>query len=147
MARIFNLFPWRRRRMERDLERELRQHRDRRVEDLTRSGLSDAEARRWTALELGGIVQAQEQVRETWIWRWLDDARRDLWHAGRTLWRSPGLTAVAMLSLALGIGANAAICSLVDQVLLRSLPVHDPARPFSLTGTAIPCPLRGAVGT
>jgi predicted permease len=128
MARIVNLFPWRRRRTEQDLDRELRYHVDRRVEDLTRSGLSEAEARRRAALELGGIAQVKEEVREAWIWRWLDDLSRDLRYAVRTLSRSPGFTATAMLSLALGIGANAAIFSLFDQVLLRRLPVREPER-------------------
>lgn len=128
MARLLNLLPWRRRRMERDLDRELRCHVDRRVEDLRRAGVSEAEARRRAALEFGGIVQVREEVRDTWIWRWLDNWSRDVRCAGRTLWRSPGFTATAMLSLALGIGANAAVFSLVDQVLLRSLPVNDPDR-------------------
>lgn len=128
MARIFNLLPWRRRRLEQDLDRELRYHVDRRVEDLRRSGVSDAEARRRAALEFGGVLQVQEEVRDTWMWRWLDNWSRDVRYAGRTLKRSPGFTATAMLSLALGIGANAAIFSLVDQVLLRSLPVNDPER-------------------
>ena len=60
--------------------------------------------------------------------RWLDSLIRDVRYAGRTLLRSPGFTATAMVSLALGIGANAAIFSLVDRVLLRTLPVNDPER-------------------
>ena len=62
------------------------------------------------------------------IRRWLDDAGRDLRYAGRMLARSPGFTATALLSLALGIGGNAAIFSLLDQVLLRSLPVKEAER-------------------
>ena len=77
MAKFLNLLPWRRRRLEQDLDRELRYHVDRRVDDLRRSGLSDAEARRQAALEFGGVVQVQEEVRETWIWRWLDELSRD----------------------------------------------------------------------
>jgi predicted permease len=67
-------------------------------------------------------------VRDAWIWRWLEDCRRDVRHAARTLVRTPTFTLTAVLSLALGIGANAAIFSLVDQVLLRLLPVKDPQR-------------------
>jgi len=114
--------------MEQDLDRELQYHVDRRIEDLRQSGVSEVEARRRAALELGGMAQVQEEVRETWMWRWLDDAGRDLRHAGRMLLRSPGFTATALLSLALGIGANAAIFSLIDRVLLRDLPVKEPER-------------------
>jgi hypothetical protein len=63
-----------------------------------------------------------------WMTRWLDNCSRDVRYAGRTLLRAPGFTATAMLSLALGIGANAALFSLIDQVLLRSLAVSDPER-------------------
>jgi predicted permease len=114
--------------MEQDLDRELRYHIDRRVEDLKRSGLSDADARRQALLEFGGVAQVREEVRDTWVWRWLDDRNRDIRYAGRTLSRSPGFTATALVSLALGIGANAAVFSLVDQVLLRRLPVKQPER-------------------
>jgi predicted permease len=68
----------------------------------------------------------QENVRDAWVWRWLDDCRRDIRHAVRTLVRTPTFTLTAVLSLALGMGANAAIFSLVDQVLLRRLAVKDP---------------------
>ena len=64
----------------------------------------------------------------TWIWRWLDDRRRDVRYALRMLRRSPAFTATALLSLALGIGGNAAIVSLLDQVVLRHLPVREPGR-------------------
>jgi hypothetical protein len=128
MRRLFNLLPWRRRRMEEDLDRELRYHVDRRVEDLKASGMSEAEARRRVALEFGGVWRVQEDVRDAWVWRWLDDVSRDSRYAVRTLLRSPGFTATAMLSLAIGLGANAAIFSLVDRVLLRQLSVEDPDR-------------------
>ncbi|MEX2285310.1 MAG: ABC transporter permease [Gemmatimonadota bacterium] len=128
MPRIFNLLPWRRSRLEYDLDRELRYHIDSRVEELKRSGLSEAAARRQTGLEFGSIDDVQEEVRDTWTWHWLDHLSRDFRYAGRTLLRNPGFAAAAVLSLALGIGANAAIFSLVDQVLLRPLPVNEPER-------------------
>ena len=78
--------------------------------------------------ELGAIAHKHHEMRDTWMWRWIDNFSHDIRYAGRTLLRSPGFAATAMFSLALGIGANAAIFSLVDQVLLRSLPVHEPER-------------------
>jgi predicted permease len=122
------LFRSNRERMEHDLDRELHYHFDRRAQDLIQAGMSEAEARRQAAIEFGGIAQAQEEVRDTWYRQRFDNLTRDLRYSWRTLWRTPGFTATAVLSLALGIGANAAIFSLFDQVLLRRLPVPDPDR-------------------
>ncbi len=69
---------------------------------------------------------AREQARDVWIWPWLQDVAQDLRYAWRMTWHRPGFTAVAVLTLALGIGANSAIFSLVDIVLLRTLPVERP---------------------
>src|SRR5688572_25592972 len=126
MRSILNLLGFRRRRMERDLDRELRYHLERRMEDLRNSGLDETEASRQAAMEFGGVAQVQEDVRDAWFWRWLDNFSRDVRYAVRTLLRSPGFTVTAVLSLALGIGASAAIFSLFDQVLLRLLPVKEP---------------------
>ena len=128
MGKFLNLFRWRRNRLERDFDRELRYHVERRIDDLTSQGLASDEARRRASLELGGLTQVHENVRDAWVWRWIEDCRRDLRHAARTLLRMPTFTLTAVLCLALGIGANTAIFSLVDQVLLRMLPVRDPQR-------------------
>jgi hypothetical protein len=127
MAQLLNLLPWRRRRLERELDRELRYHMERRVEDL-RQGARPTRRRRQAALEFGGLAQVREDVRETWGWRWLDHVTRDVRYAFRTLRRSPAFAATALLSLALGTGVNAAIFSLIDQVVLRPLPVNNPDR-------------------
>src|SRR5436190_18492132 len=128
MRKILNLLRGRRARLESDLDRELRYHFDRRVADLRDEGLSEDEARRRAAIEMGGIERVQEDVRETWTLRWLDDAARDARYAARSLARSPGFTVTAIASLAIGIGASSALFSLLDQVLFRLLPVREPER-------------------
>src|SRR6266702_4506975 len=114
--------------LENALDRELKYHLDRRVSDLVRSGLPEPEARRQATLELGGVSQVQEEVRDFWLNRWLRDFGYDLRFSARSFRRSPSFTATAVLSLALGIGATTAIYSLVAQVILHALPVRDPQR-------------------
>jgi predicted permease len=107
-----------RRRREDDLQRELQAHLD----------LETAEQGNLTAARraLGNVAQVQENTREAWGWTWIDRLAADLRFALRLLRRNPAFTAVATLSLALGIGANTAIFSLMDALLWKSLPVHDP---------------------
>src|SRR5215471_4003724 len=126
MKRILNWF--RLGTLESDLDRELQYHVDRRVTDLIHSGLPEPEARRRVALELGGATQVREEVRDIWLTRWLRDFVYDLRFSARSSLRSPSFTATAVLSLALGIGATTAIYSLVDQIILRALPVDHPER-------------------
>ena len=128
MWKLLNLLPGRRRRMEQELERELRYDIDRRMADLTRDGLSDDEARRRVAIEFGGVLQIKEEVRDAWLWRWLSNGHRDLQYAARLLRRNKVFAATALLSIALGIGASTAVFSLIDQVLFRTLPVSEPDR-------------------
>jgi predicted permease len=123
MIRLLN---WLRRgSLERDLDRELQYHFDRRVGDLTSAGFPNPEARRRVAIELG-LAQVREEVRDVWLTRWFRDFLYDLRFSARSFLRSPGFTAATLLSLALGIGATAAIYSLVDQVILHALPVREP---------------------
>src|SRR5881227_1926009 len=126
---ITQLANWfRRKKLESGLDRELRYHLDRRIIDLERSGLPTEEARRQALLELGGVTQVQEEVRDIWLSRWLRDFVYDLRFSARSFFRSPSFTATAVLSLALGIGATTAIYSLVDQIILHALPVREPER-------------------
>jgi len=126
MKRILNWF--RLRRLESDLDRELQYHIDRRVTDLIHSGLPEPEARRRAALELGGTTKVREEVRDIWLTRWLRDFVHDLRFSARSILRSPSFSATAVLSLALGIGATTALYSLIDQIVLRALPVEHPER-------------------
>jgi len=126
MRQLLNWF--RLRNLESGLDRELKYHIDRRVADLMQSGLPEPQARRQAALELGGVTQVQEEVRDIWLTQWLRDFAYDLRFSARSFLRNPAFTATAVLSLALGIGATTAIYSLVDQVVLHALPVHEPER-------------------
>ena len=125
MKRVLNWF--RQGRLEGDLDRELQYHIDRRVTDMIHSGLPEPEARRCVALEFGGTT-LREEVRDVWLSRWIRDFVHDLRFSARSILRSPSLTAAAVLSLALGIGATTALYSLVDQIVLRALPVDHPER-------------------
>jgi len=132
VTRFLNLWRWRRDRLERDLDRELRYHVDRRIEDLITDGSSEPEARRQASLELGGVPQVQEAVRDTWVSRSLDTSMRDVRHAIRGLSRSWGFALGAGAVLALAIGANIAMFSVVSAVLLRPLPFPNAERIVSI---------------
>ena len=115
-----------RRRLERDLEKELRFHFESQVADKTRSGISEIEARRLTRLEFGGMEQIKEDCRESRGTLWLESIVQDVRYGLRQLGKSPGFTSIAILSLTLGIGANTAIFTLLNAILLRDLPVQSP---------------------
>ena len=114
-------------RKDRDLERELRLHMEIAAEDARRNGHSSESAARTAAIGSGGVAQAMEALRDQRGLPWLDDVLRDLRHACRMLKHNPVFAAVAVTSLAMGIGANSAIFSLADELILRPLPVRDPA--------------------
>jgi hypothetical protein len=111
---------------EKELDDELQAFIELSTADKMRGGVPPAEARRQATLELGGIEQAKERVRTCRHGAWLDEAGRDLRYALRMFARNPGFVLVIVLTLALGIGANTAIFSLIDALMLRWLPVRNP---------------------
>jgi predicted permease len=126
------------RKMERDLEDEIRAHLDMQIEDNLRLGMSPEEARYEALRKFGGVERVKESYRDRSSLSTVDSTLQDIRYGLRMLWKDKGFTAVALFSLALGIGANTAIFSLVDAVLIKTLPVKNPERLFSLERGDIP---------
>src|SRR5215472_8857462 len=124
----------RRRQKEDDLERELRADLELEAEEQQERGLCAEEAQCRAMRSLGNRTLVKEDVRKNWSGQWLDQFWQDLRYGLRGLRRNKGFTTVAALSLALGIGGNAAIFSLVNAVLFRRLPYPDPHRLVQVTG-------------
>ena len=117
-----------RKKFESEMQAELEFHIEACANDLMRAGLEPAEARRRARMEFGALEATKDECRQAWGLQRMDELRADLRLALRTLRHNPGFAASAILSLALGIGANTGLVGLVDAVMLRLLPVQDPAR-------------------
>src|SRR5262247_451999 len=126
------------RKMERDLDDEIRSHLDMQIDDNLRLGMNPEEARYEALRKFGGVEQVKESYRDRSSLSFVDSTLQDLRYGLRMLWKDKGFTAIALLSLALGIGANTAIFSIIDAALIKTLPVRNPERLVSLERGDVP---------
>ena len=116
-----------RRRQDSDFQDEIESHIRLEADRLIAEGMPPAEAQAAARRAFGNVGIARERFYESHRWMWWDELRRDLRYGLRSLAKTPSFTAAAALTIALGVGANTAVFSLIDAVLLRSLPVQDPS--------------------
>jgi hypothetical protein len=104
---------------------EMRYHHEQRAAEFENDGMPADEARYAAQRKFGNTASIEEQARDAWGWRWLEDLVKDLRHAVRSLLKSPGFTLLAVTTLALGIGANTAMFGMIQTILFKPLPYPD----------------------
>jgi predicted permease len=140
MSSLLRRFRWwvRRKRKEDDLREELQFHLEQEADELRRGGLSHEEAMLAARRDLGNVTLVREDIRRLWTWGVLEQLGQDARFALRQFRRSPAFSAAAIGTLALGIGVNTAIFSVIDAVVLRPLPYRDPAHLVLIDTSPLP---------